>query len=79
MKLYSLCCTVVDCGVLSDPTHGKVKVLGTEFNSLATYSCNGGYVLTGRKIRVCLETAHWSDTAPVCTSEYTFDLAHTLI
>ena len=61
---------VVDCGVLSDPTHGKVKVLGTEFNSLATYSCNGGYVLTGRKIRVCLETAHWSDTAPVCTSEY---------
>lgn len=59
---------VIDCGALESPVHGQVKAQETKFHSVATYSCNMGYVLTGDEIRICIETGHWSGSAPACTS-----------
>ena len=60
---------VVDCGDLEDPANGEVSVSGTTVNSVATYSCNTGYTLTGDNMRMCLETGLWSGSEPSCTSK----------
>ena len=60
---------VIDCGALESPVHGQVKARETKFHSVATYSCNVGFVLTGDEIRICIETGHWSGSAPACTSK----------
>ena len=57
--------TDVDCGDLTDPDNGAVSVSGTAYNSLATYSCNSGYVLMGDDMRTCLDTGLWSGSTPV--------------
>ena len=38
---------------------------GTTLNQMATYSCNGGYELTGGATRTC-QTTGWSGSAPTC-------------
>ena len=38
---------------------------GTTFGQMATYSCNGGYELTGGATRTC-QTTGWSGSAPTC-------------
>ncbi|CAI8036485.1 CUB and sushi domain-containing protein 3, partial [Geodia barretti] len=60
-------CTVVDCGVLVDPTSGAVTLSNTTFTSSATYSCNDGYSLVGDSTRTCLASGLWSGIAPNCT------------
>ncbi len=40
------------------------------FSSLATYSCNPGYTLTGgSRTRLCLSGGIWDGSAPVCEGE----------
>ena len=56
----------IDCGSLDDPTNGEVSVSGTTLNSVATYSCNTGYTLTGDDMRTCLESGLWSGNVPSC-------------
>ena len=57
---------VIDCGPLGDPANGEVSVSSTTFSSVATYSCNTGYTLTGDDMRMCLGTGLWSDSEPTC-------------
>ena len=57
----------MDCGSLSDPANGFVTTLkGTTFESLATYTCNEGFVLSSTASGTCLSSGHWSFTAPTC-------------
>ena len=60
----------VDCGRLSDPVNGTVTTLGgTKFESLASYRCNAGYVLSYPASRTCLSSGLWSGTSPRCDPE----------
>ena len=56
----------IDCGSLDDPANGDVSVSSTTFNSMATYSCNTGYTLTGDDMRMCTESSRWSGSEPTC-------------
>ena len=60
--------TVVDCSTLENPINGVVTFANTTFGSVATYSCNRGFVLDGNKTRVCQEDGLWSYEAPECFS-----------
>ena len=59
---------VITCEPLVDPPNGVVS-FNTTVNSVATYSCNTGYTLTGDDMRTCLETGVWSGSAPTCTGK----------
>ena len=59
----------VDCGELADPVNGGVTTdPSTRFQSVATYTCNVGYNLTGNETRNCQADAVWSREAPTCQS-----------
>ena len=62
-------CIVIDCGSLTHPANGDVLVLSTIFNSVAMYSCNAGYNLTGDTTRTCLGTGFWSGSEANCTGK----------
>ena len=57
----------IDCGPLDDPAKGEVSLSSTIFTSVANYSCNTGYTLTGDDMRMCFETGLWSGSEPTCT------------
>ena len=60
-------CTPVNCSALTSPTNGSVSAPSTTYGSVATYSCNGGYALTGASSTTCSAAGTWSNPAPVCT------------
>ena len=47
---------------------GGINLLPYSLGSVATYSCNTGYVLVGQTTRVCQDTngGTWSERAPTC-------------
>ena len=69
--MFILLLIVADCGPLNID-NGEVRfqpVAGrgeTEFESVATYTCNTGYVLTGNAMRTCQADGTWSGLEPVC-------------
>ena len=63
----------IDCGPLGDPANGEVSLSSIMINSVATYSCNTGYTLTGDDMRTCLETGLWSGSEPICTGRLMYD------
>lgn len=60
------CDLPVDCGALDGPANGKVEVSATTNGGTATYSCVGGYVLSGNGVRTCTSSGTWSGSAPTC-------------
>ena len=60
-------CLPADCGPLKNPTNGSVKTPTTTYGSVATYSCDSGYAITGVATRSCQASAIWSDAAPSCS------------
>ena len=60
---------VIDCGPLSAPSNGEVRVPSTTFGSNARYSCFTGFTLVGFSTRVCQLDGRWSGKAPVCEGE----------
>lgn len=58
---------VVMCSRLSQPANGQVVWESTDFNSVATYSCNDGYMLNGVSEHVCQASGFWSDRPPYCS------------
>ena len=56
----------VECPVLTDPLNGSVFFTTTTFNSVATYECDDGFILSGSEQRTCLETGQWSGEDPTC-------------
>ncbi len=61
--------TVVTCPVLASPTNGALSTPNLNYLTIATYSCDTGYVLTGSAARTCQATGVWSGVAPTCPRE----------
>ena len=58
---------VVDCGSLLNPVSGAVSLSsGTTFGSIATYTCNEGFMLNVSTPRTCGSDGRWSPAAPGC-------------
>ncbi len=61
---------VITCSNLSSPANGTIKynnmnpqrLLGT----VATYTCNPGYTLSGNEARTCESDMMWSGSDPTC-------------
>ena len=53
MKFYIV---IVDCGDPGTPTNGYTVVHSTTLGSVATHTCDDGYVLDGADERECLES-----------------------
>lgn len=64
--LYDDHLTVVDCGPLSPPINGDIRVTITTFASSARYSCSAGFNLVGLEFRVCQVNGRWTGKAPTC-------------
>ena len=63
--------SVYDCGPLNDPINGTVQFAQTTFGSLAVFTCDTGFNLTGNNgqdYRECLTGAEWSGEDPICES-----------
>ena len=58
------------CGDLVDPAFGSVSHSGTSLGTVAEYSCDSGYLLSGNRTRTCLDPGIWSGNAPTCEREY---------
>ena len=61
------------CAELADPANGNVELsAGTDIGSVATYTCNDGYILGGSSTRTCEEGGLWSGEAPTCEGNNQF-------
>lgn len=58
----------VDCGKLPSLPYGSVNYLNgtTHLESEVVYSCVHNYRISGNPRRKCLESQHWSGSAPKC-------------
>ena len=59
-------CRRISCGSLSNLDYGWVKAKSTLFESVATYQCTKGYVLSSNITRHCLASGTWSGVTPSC-------------
>ena len=57
----------VPCPALDNPAGGIVAAATLTAGSLATYTCNVGYQMTGAMTRTCQTDGTWSGAAPTCT------------
>ena len=55
-----------DCGPLLDPVHGSVSAPVTTYTSVATYTCQSLWQLTGYAIRTCEADGNWAPDPPTC-------------
>ncbi|XP_069801473.1 complement decay-accelerating factor-like isoform X2 [Dendropsophus ebraccatus] len=62
----TLFCKKVDCGDPERIKNGKIQVTGTDFGSIAVYSCNIGYSLTENSHRKCTADGVWEGNPPQC-------------
>jgi hypothetical protein len=60
-------CTPNACPTLVAPANGGVTPMTGTTGTVATYSCNAGYALTGNATQTCQPAGTWSGTAPTCT------------
>ena len=58
---------IVDCGNLPDPANGQITLTGTVIGSMATYSCDRGYLPSSDPILRCQDDGDWSGF-PLCLS-----------
>ena len=56
----------ITCPVLLPPDNGRVTQLGNTPGSLAIYSCDENYQLSGESQRTCESNGQWSGVAPAC-------------
>ena len=62
-------CSTVMCPTLSNPANGQVTVSTHTVGSVATYTCNNGYNLTGANMTMCVKNGvlgKWSPKEPTC-------------
>ena len=60
----------VTCPELLNPANGRVSVTGLTFGSIANYTCDSGFTLSGDAQRSCTAGGFWSGSAPVCNREF---------
>lgn len=58
---------VHNCGALEDPENGKVSFDFTTFESVATYTCDSGFDVSGDSSRTCNGTGQWTGSSATCT------------
>lgn len=59
--------TVVLCGPLDAPAHGRVSCTGVdEFKSTCNFECARGFTLIGHLSRTCEANGLWTHTTPTC-------------
>lgn len=63
---FFLTSIVIFCPVLPDPVNGIVSVTTRTVNSLAIYSCNILFGVSGSPLRTCREDGEWDGEEPVC-------------
>ncbi len=64
---FTLPSTVPTCGQLSRPVNGALSLSsGVSEGSVATYTCDTGFNLTGSTTRTCASGGGWTPAAPVC-------------
>ncbi len=64
-------CTGIECASLQPPMNGLVNnPEDTIVGSVASYTCNEGYELSGPITRSCEVTGQWTATEPVCKGLY---------
>ena len=51
---------MIDCDNPGTPTNGDTMISSTTFGSVATHTCDDGYVLVGSSQRACIENRNWS-------------------
>ena len=76
---FSVPLSAVTCPRLMAPTNGQVAHQSLELNSVATYSCNPGYVLEGGATRLCLLDGSWGGQAPLCKREFVNTLDYIVV
>ena len=54
------------CPTLSNPENGQVTVTNYTVVSVATYTCNNGYTLTGAEMRMCVQNGQWTPEESTC-------------
>ena len=63
---------VVTCPALTNPDNGVVSGTSNTFESIATYTCNEGYTLTGDMTRFCQANEMWSGSDPTCDRKFKY-------
>ena len=58
--------TAIMCPTLPDPLNGTVTWTSLTPGSIATYTCDEGFELTGEGNRTCQNDGTWSDDPPTC-------------
>jgi len=72
-----LCILTVSCPELPSPNNGMIECTGSHFEDTCTFSCDGGFVISGSESRTCLGNKTWSGVETVCrpgTVECTYGL-----
>ncbi|XP_022181036.1 sushi, von Willebrand factor type A, EGF and pentraxin domain-containing protein 1 isoform X2 [Myzus persicae] len=59
-------CVPVDCGPPESPYNGNAVFTSTSYNSVVSYECKYGYLLSGEPTRRCGADGKWSGTTPIC-------------
>ena len=59
-----------DCLNLTALSNGRVSLTSTAPGSVATYSCDNGYMLIGDPTRQCQVDGSWSRVEPVCKRKF---------
>jgi len=58
--------SAVDCGPPESPYNGNAVFTSTSYNSVVSYECKYGYLLSGEPTRRCGADGKWSGTTPIC-------------
>uniref|UniRef100_T1J340 Sushi domain-containing protein n=1 Tax=Strigamia maritima TaxID=126957 RepID=T1J340_STRMM len=62
-------CRPVKCPDLKDMENGRISQKTGVYKTKVEYSCLPDYILTGNKMRECLQNATWSSSSPQCVRE----------
>ena len=60
------CIVITDCGFPDAPLLGLIQLDDIIIGSVATYSCEEGFMLLGNQNRTCLANGEWSGVTPAC-------------
>ena len=67
--------TAVQCTSLPAIANGNVAMVSLRVGSMAEYSCDPGFLLTGPQTRTCQSGGVWGGREPACTSECVHELS----